>query len=159
MSPPARTPLADLTSRELHQRAVKYCHMATNARGQAVSAALARLATRYTLLAAHREVEETAPHRDIHDESHNHTELAKLVALANHAAECEPDRVGSLVNTIRNIVAGNADPYLVMGSLLEGMVHAILSRIPRQRRADTAIALLQLLKDRLQANGLLREAS
>jgi hypothetical protein len=104
-------------------------------------------------------VEETTPNRDIHNDSRNHTELAKLVALANHAAECEPDPVESLVSTIRTTVAGNADPYLVMGGLLEGMVHAIFARIPHQRREDTGLALLQLLKDRLQDTGLLREGS
>ncbi len=154
MNPPARIPLADLTSRELQERAVEYRHMAADARGQEVAAALKRLAICYALSAAHREVEEMASLQAIHNDTRDQTELSKLVALGNHAADREPDPVRSLANTIRITAAGNADPYLVMGTLVEGTVHTLCARIPNERRNDTAEAVVQLLKDRLRANGM-----
>jgi hypothetical protein len=51
-------PLASLTSQELHRRAVEYRRMAMTARGQAP--ALDRLAIRYALLAARREIDEAS---------------------------------------------------------------------------------------------------
>ena len=115
-----------------------------------------RLAIRYAVLAAHREVAETARLRDIPDGEGDQSELAKLIALANRAAEQKRDPVESLVRAIKQTVAGNADPYLVAGALLEGAVHAIFTRIPKERLDDTAEAAIQLLKDRLQANVLLQ---
>ena len=52
----AQRPLASLTSQELLRRAVEYRRMAMTAREQAP--ALDRLAIRYTLLAARREIDE-----------------------------------------------------------------------------------------------------
>ena len=150
MDSPARIPLTKLTSRELQDRAVEYRHMAADARGQEVAAALKRLAIRYALLAAHREVEEMASLQAIHNDTRDQTELSKLVALGDHAADREPDPVRSLANTIRITAAGNADPYLVMGTLVEGTVHTLCARIPN----DTAEAVMQLSKDRLRANGM-----
>ena len=152
MDSPVRIPLTELTSRELQERAVEYHQMSANALGQKVAAALKRLAIRYALLAAHREVEEMASLQAIHNDTRDQTELSKLVALANHAADRERDPVRSLVNTIRTTAAGNADPYLVMGTLVEGTVHTLCARIPNERLKETAQAVMQLLKDRLRAN-------
>jgi hypothetical protein len=97
--------------------------------------------------------EETARLRDISDGEGDQSELAKLIALANGVAERKRDPVESLVSAIKQTVAGNADPYLVAGALLEAVVHTICTRIPKERLDDTAEAAIQLLKDRLQANG------
>jgi hypothetical protein len=129
--------------------------MAVNARGHDVTAALNRLAIRYAVLAAHREVEETAQIRAIHSDTRDQSEFAKLVALANRAADGAPDPVRTLADTVRVTVAGNADPYLVIGTLVEGTIHTLGARIPPECQNDTARALLQLLKDRLQANEML----
>jgi hypothetical protein len=116
MNSPARIPLTELTSRELQERAVEYHQMGVNARGQEVAAALKRLAIRYALLAAHREMEEMASLQAIYNDKRKQTELSKLVALANHAADREPDPVRSLANTIRMTAAGNADLSLLKTS-------------------------------------------
>ena len=87
MDVPPRRPLAELTAQELDQRALEYRRMAIAARGQAVASALDRLAIRFAVLAAHREVEETARLRDTPDGEGDQSELAKLIALANRAAE------------------------------------------------------------------------
>jgi hypothetical protein len=149
-----RKPFADLTSQELYQRADEYRDMARNARGRAVAAALERLAIRYGLAAIHREIDQTGPVQAAHNDALDHTELAKLVALADQAAKCEPNPIECLATVIRNTVASNADPYLVIGALLEGTVQTICARIPRERLNNTAEACVRLLQDRLQANGL-----
>jgi hypothetical protein len=140
-------------------KSAQVCDRTANARGQEVAAALKRLAIRYAVLAAHREVEEMASLQAIHNDTRNQTELSKLVALANRAADRERDPVRSLANRIRITVAGNADPYLVMGTLVEGMVHTLCARIPNERLNDTAEAVMQLRKDRLRANGMAQGAT
>ena len=135
-----RRRLADLTSQELHQRAVEYRRMAIAARGQSVASALDKLAIRFALMAARREMEEASQQaRGRNQERDQHkSELAKLIALANYATESEPDAIRFLANTIKAIAESDADPYLVMGTLLEGAVHTICSSIPHERRNDTA---------------------
>ena len=145
---------ADLTSRELYQRAAEYRDMAINARGYIIAAALGRLAVRYELLAMDREMDQTAscPNDGTGDE------LVKLIELANQVANREPNPIRSLITAVRSTAASNADPYLVIGSLLEGTVQTICTRIPSQRMNETAEAVMQLLKDRLQAHGITRGA-
>jgi hypothetical protein len=60
-----------------------------------------------------------------------------------------------LADSIRTVAGGNADPYLVMGVLIEGAVYLLDTRIPDERRADTAVALLRLVADRLRSTGIL----
>jgi hypothetical protein len=149
--------LTDLTSAELQRRAMSYRRMALGARGQDIASALDRLAIRFVLLAAQREVEE-ASHPSSLDAIHqNQSELNRLIKLAEQAAADEPDPVRALVEKIRAVAEGNADPYLVMGVLVEGAVRMLETRIPAERRGDTARALLQLVADRLELSGMLNE--
>jgi hypothetical protein len=154
ISPPHR-PIADLTSWELLRRAIEYRLMAMTARGRATIAALDRLAIRYALLAAKREVDE-ASHPSSSQEAETHleqSELAKLIDLAGQAAADVSDPVRALADAVRTVAEGNADPYLVMGVLVEGAVHTLETRIPVERREDTAAALLHLVANRLRASG------
>jgi len=156
MNPPHRR-LADLTSQELLRRAVKYRRMAITAHGQATIAALNKLAIRFALLAARREVDE-ASHPSSSGEveaRQDQSELDKLIHLAEQVAADEPDPVQALADIIKNVAQSDADPYLVMGVLVEGAVHTLATRIPSVRQADTAAALSQLLEDRLKEAGLL----
>ena len=125
--------------------------MALAARGQDIASALDRLAIRFALLAAKREVEEAShpSSRDAIDQ--NQSELDKLIQLAEQAAANELDPIRALVEKIRSVTEGNADPYVVMGVLVEGAVHTLETRIPTERREDTAAALLRLVVDRLRA--------
>jgi hypothetical protein len=47
-----------------------------------------------------------------------------------------------------------ADPYAVLGVLVEGAVQTIVQHIPAEQRAETAATLVQLLKERLKARGV-----
>ena len=59
-----------------------------------------------------------------------------------------------LAQTIGMTGAIGADPYAVLGVLIEGAVETILQQIPAEQRAETAAMLIQLLKDRLNARGV-----
>ena len=149
-----RRRLADLTSQELLRRAIEYHHMATVARGNDTEQALNRLALRFALLAARREIEEGVPISEA--EAHqDQSEVAKLARLAEHAATNELDPVRILADIIKAVAEGTADPYLLAGVPVEGSVHTLETRIPTERQGDTAAALLQLMANRLRANGLL----
>jgi len=149
--------LADLTSQELLRRAAEYRRMAIMAHGQATILALNKLAIRFALLAARREIDEVShlshPENAVPDQ--DRSELDKLIHLAEQAAANEADPVKALAAIIRIIAEGDADPYLVMGVLVEGAVHTLATRIPAVRLDDTAAALSQLLEDRLKEAGLL----
>jgi hypothetical protein len=147
-------PLADLTSQELLLRAIEYLRMATVARDNVIEQGLNKLALRFALLAAQRELEEGVPISEA--ETHqDQSEVAKLARLADRAAANEPDPILALANSIKAVAQGRADPYLLTGVLVEGSVHTLVSRIPTERQGDTAEALLQLMADRLRASGFL----
>jgi hypothetical protein len=47
-----------------------------------------------------------------------------------------------------------ADPYLVTGVLVEGAVSALAGYIPAERQPEAVQSLVELLSERLKANGL-----
>ena len=79
---------------------------------------------------------------------------ARLSALADQAAADNPDLIAALATAIKGAVASDADPYLLMGTLIEGVTHA-LGTLPPERQGDTAEAAVRLLRDRLRAEGRL----
>ena len=124
--------------------------------GQAIVSALDRLAIRYALLAASREIEETSRLSDIASGANDpgHSELAKLIASVKQVAVKEPNPAKALAQFIRDIAEGDADPYVVAGVLLEGAIHVIATCIPLECQQDTARALVQLVEARLRAAGI-----
>ncbi len=59
-----------------------------------------------------------------------------------------------LAHVIRLILRDGADPYLVIGVLLEGSAYALAEHIPPERQADATEQLIELLMERLKARGL-----
>jgi len=84
----------------------------------------------------------------------NTQSVASLILLAEQAASEQPDLISVLAEKVKAAVASDADPYLLMGTLIEGITHTLAS-IPPERRHDTARAAVGLLFDRLRAEGLL----
>jgi hypothetical protein len=157
----SRRRLATLTSHELKRRAVEYSRMAMAARGQATVSALDKLAIRYALLATSREIEETSHLSDITGGGSDtgHAELAKLIASVKQVAVNEPNPAKALAQFIHVIAEGDADPYVVMGVLLEGAIHVIGTCVPLERQQETAGSLMHLVEERLRAAGLLDRTS
>ena len=147
-----RPPLSELTSQELSRRAIEYRRMALNASSQTTIKSLNMLAARYAMLAAKREIEEAAAdHAKIHQEQ---SEVDKLAQLAEQAAASVPERVGTLADIIRMFAESEADPYVVKGVLIECAVHTLRTTMPGERHQDCASALVKILIDRLEANGI-----
>ena len=82
------------------------------------------------------------------------SQLSRLALLAEQAASEQPDLIALLAETVKAVAASEADPYLAIGALIEGVAHSIGARIPPERQADTAWAAVGLLATRLRAVGL-----
>ena len=149
-----RRRLSELSSSELSQRAIEYRRMALAAHGEATIKSLNMLAFEFAMLAAKREVKaSTNPSSDLAQ-----SEVQKLVSLAEQAAANIADPVRTLANTIRIMGDRDADPYLTMGVLIEGVIHTLNTRLPASRQAETASAILRLMLDRLRQTDHLRRA-
>src|SRR5665213_2244528 len=77
-----------------------------------------------------------------------------LIRRVQRVAASRPDPMYILAQTISMTGAIGADPYGVLGVLIEGAVETIVQQIPAEQRAETAATLVQLLKDRLNARGV-----
>src|ERR1039458_4947057 len=50
-------------------------------------------------------------------------ELSRLAHLAERAAAEQPDLIAALTDTIKRTDASDADPYLAIGAMIEGIAH------------------------------------
>jgi hypothetical protein len=80
--------------------------------------------------------------------------LDNLIRDANRTAARKPDSLDLLAQMILLALKDGADPYLVAGVLVEGAVSALVDHIPPERQPDAAAGLVDLLSERLKANGL-----
>ncbi|MDR3538183.1 MAG: hypothetical protein P4L71_16940 [Acetobacteraceae bacterium] len=69
---------------------------------------------------------------------------------ARHIAGQMPNLLVDLAQRIRSLAASEIDPYLLVGVLLEGMVHTVSNCIPTDRQPDTMLATLMLLQQRMK---------
>ena len=77
-----------------------------------------------------------------------------LIRRVQRAAAGRPDPARILAQTIGMACPGGADPYAVLGVLVEGTVQTLVEHIPKERRAEIAVTLKQLLEQRLRASGI-----
>jgi hypothetical protein len=77
-----------------------------------------------------------------------------LIRRVQRIAAGRPDPMHILAQTIGMTGAIGADPYAVLGVLVEGAVETIVQQIPKEHQAETAATLLLLLKERLNARGI-----
>ena len=80
--------------------------------------------------------------------------LERLIQQANRTSSRKPDSLDMLAAMIRLVTADGADPYVVLGVLVEGAALTIAQHIPKERQAETTEELGRLLVDRLKARGL-----
>jgi hypothetical protein len=85
---------------------------------------------------------------------HRFRSLDRLIRQANQASSRKPGSVEMLARVIQLVTSDGADPYLVLGVLVEGAVHTLAEHIPRERQADATEELGRLLVERLKARGL-----
>ena len=74
--------------------------------------------------------------------------VSRLSDLAQRAAAATPDVPAELAAAIKDAAGGLADPWLLIGVLIEGAAHTVRTAIPEERRADCTAAALRLLAER-----------
>lgn len=77
-----------------------------------------------------------------------------LIRQAERAAAAKPDRVRLVAELVQLVGERGADPYLLIGVLLEGAVHTLAKHVPVERQQEVTEELGRLLVDRLRARGL-----
>ena len=77
-----------------------------------------------------------------------------LIRRAQRVAAGRPDPARILAQTISMACPGGADPYAVLGVLVEGTVQTLVEHIPKERQAEIAATLKQLLEERMKASGI-----
>jgi hypothetical protein len=77
-----------------------------------------------------------------------------LIRRAQRVAAGRPDPTRILAQTIRFACAGGADPDAVLGVLVEATVRTLVEHIPKERQAEVATTLKELLDQRLKACGV-----
>jgi hypothetical protein len=80
--------------------------------------------------------------------------VRKLSSQADQAAARVPDKLAELSVAIKTSLQSEADPYVMLGVLLEGMTQTLITRIPPERHLGTLTAALVLLRQRLAARGV-----
>lgn len=78
-----------------------------------------------------------------------------LIRRVQRVAASQPDPMHILAQTISMTGEIDADPYAVLGVLVEGAVLTIVQHIPAEQQMETAATLVQLLGERLKAHGVL----
>jgi hypothetical protein len=79
--------------------------------------------------------------------------VRKLSSQAEQAAAHAPDPLAELSVAIKAALRREADPYVVLGVLLEGMTQTLITRIPPERHHGTLAAALILLRQRFASRG------
>jgi hypothetical protein len=77
-----------------------------------------------------------------------------LTRRAQRVAAGRPDAARILAQTISMGCPGGADPYAVLGVLIEGTMQTLVEHISKERQAEIAATLKQLLDHRLKASGI-----
>jgi glutamine synthetase len=77
-----------------------------------------------------------------------------LIRQAEQAAAAKPNQVRLVAELVGLVADRGADPYLLIGALVEGAVDTIAKHIPPKRRMETTERLGRLLVERLKARGL-----
>jgi hypothetical protein len=79
--------------------------------------------------------------------------VRKLSSQAEQAAAHAPDPLAELSVAIKAALQSRADPYVMMGVLLEGMTQTLIRHVPPERHHGTLTAALVLLRQRLANRG------
>ncbi len=79
--------------------------------------------------------------------------VRKLSGQAEQAASQVADPLAELSVAIKAALQSEADPYVMLGVLLEGMTQTLVTRVPPGRHHGTLSAALVLLRQRLADRG------
>jgi hypothetical protein len=80
--------------------------------------------------------------------------MAESLRRVQRVAAGRPDPARILAHTNSMVCPGGADPYAVLGLLIEGTVQPLVERIPWERQAEIAATLKELLDARMKSCGV-----
>jgi hypothetical protein len=140
-------PLSQRSAAEIRAEAAEYRRLVGIAETSPVKIALREIADRLDGLAEQRERAE--------EQSRPASTLEALIHNINQVSAMQPRPLDVTAAMIRRTIATGSDPYLLVGSLTEGISTAIIAQIPPERRTEVAIEALRLLRDRLRAYKLI----
>jgi hypothetical protein len=84
----------------------------------------------------------------------SYSAIDDLILQAELAAAAKPNQVRLVAELVGLVADRGADPYLLIGALVEGVVDTIAKHVPPERQAETTEQLGRLLVERLKARGL-----
>jgi hypothetical protein len=82
-------------------------------------------------------------------------QLLRLADIAQMAADAQIDIAAATAVLVRESAAVEADPYVMIGTLIEGIIYTISTTVPPDRWIEVTTAALQLLSDRALAKKLI----
>ncbi len=77
-----------------------------------------------------------------------------LIRQAEQVAAAKPNQVRLVAELVRLVGDRGADPYLLIGALVDGAVDTLAKHIPPERQVEATKQLGRLLVERLKARGL-----
>ncbi len=77
-----------------------------------------------------------------------------LIRQTEKAAAARPNQIRLVAELVRIIGDRDANPYLLIGVLVEGAVETLAKHVPPERQAEATEQLGRLLVERLKARGL-----
>jgi hypothetical protein len=80
--------------------------------------------------------------------------VRRLTTQAERAAAQAPDTLADLSVAIKRALQSEADPYVMLGVLLEGVTQTLITRIPPERHGTTLAAAQVTLRERLADRGV-----
>jgi hypothetical protein len=81
--------------------------------------------------------------------------LDALIRQIEHEAAGQPDPLAVLVVMLKLIIASETDPYLLTGTLIEGIAASIAKGIPPEKQGEVSVEAMRLLRDRLRVHDLI----
>jgi hypothetical protein len=81
--------------------------------------------------------------------------LDAMIRQAEAAASDQIDPLAVVSLLLKLTIRSEADPYLLIGQLVEGIAVAAKSRIPPEKQTEVGMETLGLLRNRLAALGVI----
>lgn len=86
---------------------------------------------------------------------HRYPELEALIRNVEAKASDELDPLAVVALLLKLTIRSEADPYLLIGQLVEGIAETVVRRIPAEKQGEVAVNTIRLFCDRLEARGVI----
>ena len=83
---------------------------------------------------------------------HRFPALDALIRDVERAVAKEPDLIGATSAIIKFAIDSDADPYLLVGALVEAVAVIIAQKVPAERQRKVAVDTIRMMLARLKEN-------